>query len=633
VTSTDRAAAVPHGAGRSQDLPTVFSVLFYGRERWYLAGACTVTLIASIFETLGVASILPFMALVLDPTAIQRYHFVSSLTNSLGVTSERGTLLLLGALTISTVALGNAASALNLFVQQQFSAHTQTRISSTLLRGYLRQPYSFHVERDAPSLMKVLTQDVGAVMGSVITPFMLGLSRALTAIGVLGILFVHDAKASLLVAAIFAALYLPVYRAVRTRQRRLGVEHNQAILERQRLAQETLGGVKELQALGRERYAAARYERWADIAAKTHASNTATAQIPRNVLETIAFGGILLVTMTLVASGTRAAKELVPLLALYAFAGYRLMPALQQVFASVMEIRFRLPGLYDLYHDFVLGLAADRGWSETDAESTDRLAFNDGLVFRRVSLSYPGALGPAVRDVSLVVRPCESIGLIGPTGAGKTSVAELVLGIHSPTRGTVSVDGVQITGAAARAWRRDVGFVPQRVFLSNASVAENIAFGLDPAEIDRTAVEHAARVAQATEFIDGLPQGFDTIVGERGVRLSGGQAQRIGIARALYTKPRVLVFDEATSALDLRTEHAVMEAIRADDRGRTLIHVAHRLRSIERCDRVVMMQDGTVVADGTYQSLLTTSTVFRHFVSRPEVNSTPAPPVSAAATG
>ncbi|MEO7083892.1 MAG: ABC transporter ATP-binding protein [Gemmatimonadaceae bacterium] len=626
------ATASPVSTPRHESLLTVVSDLFQGRERWYLAGACTITLIAAVFETLGVASILPFMALVLDPTAIQRYHFVSTLTSSFGVTSERGTLLLIGGATIGTVALGNAASALNLFVQQRFSAHTQTRISSTLLRGYLRQPYAFHVERDAPSLLKVLTQDVGAVMGSVIIPFMLGLSRALTAAGVLGILFIHDAKASMIIAAVFAALYLPMYRAVRTRQRRLGVEYNTAVLERQRLAQETLGGVKELQTLGRERYAADRFERWANIAARAHASNTATSQIPRNVLETIAFGGILLVTMTLVASGTRGAKELVPLLALYAFAGYRLMPALQQVFASVLEIRFRLPSLYDLHGDFALGLDADRVWRENANEPAERLPFEEGIVFRRVTLNYPGALSPAVHDVNLTIRPHESVGLIGATGAGKTSVAEMVLGIHVPTRGSILIDGVPIAGAAARAWRRDIGFVPQRVFLSNASVAENIAFGLDPAEIDRAAVIHAARVAQATEFIEGLPQGFDTPVGERGVKLSGGQAQRIGIARALYNNPRVLVFDEATSALDLRTEHAVMEAIRADDEHRTLIHVAHRLRSIERCDRVVMMQDGTVVADGTYQSLLMTSTVFRHFVGRPEVTQSlqPVPSVSAA---
>jgi ATP-binding cassette, subfamily B, bacterial PglK len=252
-----------------------------------------------------------------------------------------------------------------------------------------------------------------------------------------------------------------------------------------------------------------------------------------------------------------------------------------------------------------------------------------------VSLSYPGAAGPSVRDVSFTIRPGESVGLVGPTGAGKTSVAEMALGIHGPTRGTVFIDGVQVAGAAARAWRRNVGFVPQRVFLSNASVAENIAFGLDPSEIDRAAVEHAATVAQAMEFIDALPLGFDTLVGERGVKLSGGQAQRIGIARALYTNPRVLVFDEATSALDLRTEHAVMEAIRADDGFRTLIHVAHRLRSIERCDRVLMMQDGAIAADGSYQNLLTTSTVFRHFVGRPEVTGGPAaaPPPSAVKAG
>lgn len=606
------------GAGGRR--PSVFagvSDLFRGRERLYLAGAAAMSLLAATFETLGVASILPFMALVLDPAAIQRYALLKTFAAALGVTSERATLLLLGGLTIGIVALGNAASALNLFAQQRFAAHTQTRISSTLLRGYLRQPYRFHIERDAPSLLKVLLVDVGAVMGSVITPFMVGLTRVLTATGVLTILFIHDPRSCALVAVTFTALYLPVYRFVRKRQRRLGIAYNAAILERQRLAQETLGGVKELQALGRERYAADRFERVVGIVAKVQAANTAMAQIPRNVLETVAFGGILLVTMTLVASGTRAATDLVPLLALYAFAGYRLMPALQQVFASALEIRFRVPALLDLHADYLLGIDAERNWSDTEPGADVVLPITNELAFRDVSLTYKGAVAPAVRGVTLSIPAHQSVGLIGPTGAGKTSLVELALGIHSPSTGMVFADGIPITGAAVRAFRRQVGFVPQRVFLANASITENIAFGLEPSLIDPAAVHHAAHIAQATEFISELPQGFDTIVGERGVKLSGGQAQRIGIARALYTNPHVLVFDEATSALDLHTEHALMEAIRADG-TRTLLHVAHRLRSIERCDRVVMMQGGAVVADGTYQDLLMTSAVFRHFVGRPE---------------
>ncbi len=609
--------SVPDNAPEAQ-LSKVIADLFQGRERWYLAGALAMSLVTAVFETVGVVSILPFMALVLDPSAIQRFHALHTIAQALGVESQRGALLLLGAATIGVVALGNAISAINVLVQQRFTAHTQTRISTTLLRGYLAQPYSFHVEHDAPALLKVLGVDVGVVMGGVITPFMLGMSRLLTAIGVLAILFFQNPMASVLVGVAFAMLYMPVYRVVRARQRTLGIISNAAILERQRVSHETLGGVKELQVLGRERYAAERFEAAAHAATHAAASNTATSQIPRNFLETIAFGGILLVTMALVANGNQRAKDLVPLLALYAFAGYRLMPALQQVFASAVEIRFRLPSLVALYDDYALGAEAERDWNQPDTAEPRQVPFISGLTFRHVTLAYPAATAPAVRDVSLTLRPNESVGIIGTTGAGKTSLAELALGIHVPTRGTITVDDQPLTGATVRAWRRTVGYVPQRVFLSNTSVAENIAFGLRPSEIDHEAVERAACIAQASAFISDLPRGFDTMVGERGVKLSGGQIQRIGVARALYHDPRVLVFDEATSALDLRTEHALMEALRSREGNRTLILIAHRLRSVEWCDRVVMMQEGAVIADGSYQTLLKTSPAFRHFVGRPE---------------
>jgi ABC-type multidrug transport system fused ATPase/permease subunit len=245
------------------------------------------------------------------------------------------------------------------------------------------------------------------------------------------------------------------------------------------------------------------------------------------------------------------------------------------------------------------------------AESIDAPAMHRDLRFVNVTFTYAGAPRAALRDVSIVIRRNESIGLIGPTGAGKTTLADIVLGLYQPCAGNVAVDGVVLDAARLPSWRCRVGYVPQSVFLANATVAQNIAFGLAQCEIDQRRVHEVARLAQVDAFVQALPERYDTCIGERGVKLSGGQRQRIGIARALYHRPDVLVFDEATSALDGLTEDAVMEAIRTLSGQHTIILIAHRLRTVKACDRVVMLDEGVVVAEGPYGELMRSSLPFR----------------------
>jgi len=552
------------------------------------------------------------MALVMDTSVIERSPVLQSIARTAGVTSHSEALLLFGMITAGVIALANVAGALNILVQEQFAARTKIRLSSALFAGYLRQPYAFHVRRDAPSLLKVLLSDIPNVSSGVFSPFLLGVSRALMALGVLILLFLQDPFVAFLSVLVLGLAYGVVFRVVRVKQSRLSAEWNLSNLDGHRIAQEGLGGAKELQVLGREQHAIERFELAARSAGTAVAFNTTVSQLPRYALETVAFGGILLVTLTLVADG--GAQSVVPLLALYAFAGYRLLPALQQIYSSTMTIRFGLPALRGVHEDFVLVTGnVHRPPPETNAPE---LRFTDALRLDKVSFTYPGGAAPALRDVDLVIRPNESIGLVGRTGAGKTTLADIILGVYEPSAGSVILDGVPLSGPAIYAWRRRLGYVPQHVFLANASVAENIAFGLPPEQIDAEAVRRAARLAQADEYISGLPQGFQTLVGERGVKLSGGQRQRIGIARALYHQPEVLVFDEATSALDGLTEDAVMEATRSLSETRTVILIAHRLRTVEACDRIVMLEDGRVIADGPYHDLLQTSQSFRRFVGR-----------------
>ncbi len=602
-------------AGVKPSLPRIIANLFPGRERLLLVVVFSVSFVAAIFETAGVASILPFMALVLDPTGLQRSAVLQRAMVFAGVTTQAGGLLFIGVATALIVACGNFAAATDIYVQQRFRARTDVRFSSTLFAGYLRQPYAFHIRRDAPSLLKVLNSDVNLVINGIIVPSFVGVSKLLMATGILLLLVLRDPRVVIIVAGVLLISYLGTFRRTRAAQVKLAASAHRGTEVRARIAQEGLGGIKELQVLGREAESVRGFTSAAGLVAHAGVVHTLVARIPGFVLETVAFGGIVIASLVLTASKAEGAQSIVPLLALYAFAGYRLLPALQQVFGAAVSIRFTLPALRSL-HDDLMRVRSAAGETAPTAGPLPTLHLKQVLRLENVSFTHEATETPSLSNVTLDIRCNQSIGLIGRTGAGKTTLVDVILGLYPPTSGTVTVDGIPLVGDSVRAWQRSVGYVPQGVFLSNATVAENIAFGLPADAIDQTAVRRAARLAQAEEFILAMPNGYNTVVGERGVRLSGGQRQRLGIARALYHEPDVLVFDEATSALDGLTEDAVIEAIGSLVGERTVILIAHRLRSIELCDQIVMLDQGRVLAVGSYDELLGTSDSFRRFVGR-----------------
>ena len=588
--------------------------LFPGRHKWRLIGVFAVSIVSAFFETVGVASILPFMALAINPDVLKQSEAAQSILRTLGVTSTQGGLIVVGVLLAAVIAFGNFAAAANIYFEQRFAAFTEIRFATTLFSGYMNQPYAFHVQRDAPSLLKVLNTDVTNGTQGVILPLTRGLSKLAMAAGILGVLVWRDPLVAGIVLGMLGLAYALIYQFFRGSQKSSGVDANEANTERVRVSQEGIAGLKELQILGRVHRACDEFAHATSLAARARAYVQTVSQIPRHVMETIGFGGILLISMLLIATSGGGAQAIIPVLALYAFAGYRLMPAFQQIFFSAVSVRFYLPALVSLHSDFVRIVGPENSARPDIATALPSIVLRHALELENVSFTYAGATSPALRNLSLKIRRYESVGLVGRTGAGKTTLADIILGVYEPDRGRVCVDGISLSGPAIRAWQHRVGYVPQSVFLANASVAENIAFGISRPDIDPAYVRSAALLAQAEEFIAELPQGYDTIVGERGVKLSGGQRQRIGIARALYHQPDILVFDEATSALDGLTEDAVMDAVRSLSGGRTIILIAHRLRTVEACSRIVMLDHGSVAAEGPYASLLETSEVFRHFV-------------------
>jgi ABC-type multidrug transport system fused ATPase/permease subunit len=355
-----------------------------------------------------------------------------------------------------------------------------------------------------------------------------------------------------------------------------------------------------------------RYAEYALCHARGNAAAGVISQLPRYALETIAFGGILLIVLYSLRTDQDIGK-IIPLLSIYAFAGYRLLPALQQIFSSVSLLRVSLPALDVLHEDLCReGAAADPVGALVEAGTLQPLPFARELRLREVTFSYSGAKTPSIDKLDLTIKLNSSVGLVGATGSGKTTVVDMILGLLAPDSGQLTADGVAIAGDAVARWQCNLGYVPQAIYLCDDTIVRNIAFGVPERDIDMSAVVRAARIANLQEFIETeLTHGYFTVIGERGVRLSGGQRQRIGIARALYRDPAVLIMDEATSALDGVSEEAVMDALRTLSGQKTVIIVAHRLTTVKDCDVIYQMDHGRIASQGTYGELQGSSPWFR----------------------
>ena len=481
-------------------------------------------------------------------------------------------------------------------------------IGSRLLAGYLGQPYAWFLNKHSAQLGANILTDVNKVVGQAMMPAMRLLSQ--------GVMTLRADRAARRGAAEGGAgARADARRQLRADLHRgappahaLGEARYQANHARFQVAGDAVGGIKDVKILGLEAVFLRRFRVPALAVARYDAESAAIGEIPRYVLEAIGFGGMLLFVIVMLATGEGNLGAVLPVLGVYAFAGLRLFPSLQQVYSSFTGLRFARPTLDKLHAD----LMETRGGAAPDEPSSAALRLQDRLELAGVEFAYPRAGRQALRGVDMGIPARTTVGLVGGTGAGKTTVVDLILGLLEPQKGVIRVDGTPITAANRRAWQRAIGYVPQAIFLTDESVAANIAFGLPPEAIDRAAVERAARIAELHDFVmTELPQGYDTPVGERGVRLSGGQRQRIGIARALYHDPDILIMDEATSALDNLTERAVMDAVHNLGHAKTIVLIAHRLSTVRACDTIFMMEKGRVVAEGSYDELIEGNQTFR----------------------
>jgi ATP-binding cassette, subfamily B, bacterial PglK len=594
--------------------------LFDGRDRRRLILLLFGVVLMALVETAGIASVMPFLALVGNPEIIGENPWMAAAYDRFGFTDTKQFVTAAGIAVLAVITLSNAFTALTTWVMLRFIWMKHHRMCMRLLERYVSKPYSFYLTRNSAGLNKTLLVEVGVVTNSVLQPAMQLVARSVVALFILTLLVLIDPLLALTIGVVLGGSYGGVYILIRKKQGRLGQKRIRSNEVRFKAAGEIFGGIKEVKLLGREPGFLRRFEQGSSKFSGAGASNAVVKQLPKYALETIAFGGIVLITLYLL-QVRDSMEQVLPIAGLYAFAAYRFMPAMQQIFNSLAQLRFNAPALEELHRD-LLGEDpetddhAAASWlrqpehgggasgRQADSQQTDELTLEREIVLRDLSFTYEGAPRPAIDGITLRIPRNSTIGLVGATGSGKTTLVDLILGLHVPTGGAILVDGVPLAPTALRAWQRKLGYVPQHIFLSDDTIRRNIAFGIEDVEIDEDSVRRATKAAHIHSFITSLPAGYDTIVGERGVRLSGGQRQRIGIARALYHDPEVVVLDEATSALDGVTEGEVMRAIDSLLGQKTVVVVAHRLTTLQKCDVIYMLHDAKVEASGTYEELL-----------------------------
>jgi ATP-binding cassette, subfamily B, bacterial PglK len=564
--------------------------------------------LAAVFEAIGVGLVLPFIRLLQDPTFSERVPGLRGLAAELGAGTPTGVVLVAGAGLIAAFVLKGVYLAATNAMQMRFIYSRMVLASRQLLDGYLHKPYIYHVQTNSAEVTRDIISDTNQVFTYAMVSIFVVIVEMLTVIVVGALLVTLEPVAVPVAAVVMGGIALLLQRVFLRRTVSLGAaarEHQTSMMQ---WANQALGGIKEIQVLGCQDYFIERFTRAIVGQAEALRIYRVTQLLPRYVLETMGVLGLVGVTAVVLLRGGDPAR-LLPLLGVFAVAVVRILPSLARVAGSMTEIRYNAAASRKI--------AAELESVPAEARSLPphAISLEHELSLRNVSVQYPGTMELALSNVSFGVRKGEAIALVGPSGAGKTTIADVMIGLIQPTEGTLTIDGEALVDANRRAWQKSVGYIPQSVYLIDDSLRRNIAFGVQDDEVDGKRLDEAVLAAQLDEVVRAMPEGLATSVGERGVRLSGGQRQRVGIARVLYVDAKFLVLDEATSALDGVTERDIVEAIDRLKGKRTMVIIAHRLSTVRNCDRLIHVEGGRVVGTGTWDQLETGSEAFRKLLS------------------
>lgn len=550
----------------------------------------------SLSEMISIGALVPFLAVLSAPETVMGHAFVGPFVGVLGAESAEDMLLPLTLAFVFAIVLAATLRVLLLWANTRLSFAIGADISNRIYRCTLHQPYAVHLSRNSSEVISGISDKADGVVRSVITPLLAIANSVLVGSMVLLALLIIDPVMATMVLVGMALIYQLVVRLTKQRLikngRTIATEYTRVI----KTIQETLGGIRDILIDGVQNLYCRNFREADYQLRRAQGENLFLAQSPRYLVEAL---GMLLIAWLAFFQVRLASGTAIPVLGAMAFGAQKLLPALQQAYAGWSALRGGQESLTD-----VLALLEQALPAHADEAATQAMPFERSIRLRDVAFRYGLEAPWVLRNINLEITRGQRIGIVGVTGSGKSTLLDIIMALTPPTSGTLEIDGIPVTESGQRAWQRHIAHVSQSIFLLDASIEENIAFGVPKECIDQQRVRQAAGAARIQEFIETLPQRYETPTGERGMRLSGGQRQRIGIARALYKQADVIIFDEATSALDLATEQEVIEAIGALGKSLTMFIVAHRLGVLASCDKIVELADGRVRRVSSYADMV-----------------------------
>lgn len=588
-------------------------------ERKKSMGLLFLIAIMGLFETLGAASIMPFIAVLSDPTIIERQPLLTQLITFIGLDSSQHLMVLtfLGISFLALLLIGNSLKLLTAWATFKFTEKCSHRLSTQLLTKYLNENYAYFLNKNTSKMTKNVLSESRSVAGNAILPLLRIIAQVAITFFLLSLLFMINPGLTSLMSLFFILSYVLTYSYTKGRLQRLGQIQLQKNSERYKIISEAFYSIKDIKIFGCETFTIDRFIPPSKTFASVKAKHEFIGEFPRHVMEVIAFGGIILLCLYLIQSHQSISQSL-PMISLYAIAGYKMLPAFQQTYRHLASLKFSKPAIDHLFKELTLNSfsSAPTTTDKTKLSIPKPPTFQNQIEFKNVSFSYPDANQDTLKNINLTIPKNSTIAFVGKSGSGKTTAADLLMGLLPYQSGHILIDEQVLTPEFFLTWRKSIGYVPQHVNLLDASLAENIAFGKAPHEIDMNAVERACHAAQLDEFIKSeLSDGYQTQLGEKGLRLSGGQRQRVGIARALYSDPDLLIFDEATSALDSIHESDIMKSIESLKNKKTVVIITHRLSTVQKSDAIYFFAHGQILARGSFSELMKNHLDFKEIVT------------------
>ncbi|GHU87845.1 ABC transporter ATP-binding protein [Spirochaetia bacterium] len=581
--------------------------LLTAAEKRRLVLVLILLLVIGFIELVGVGSLGPFISVVSNPQMIHTNPYLSSVYTYFNFTSDSRFIAAFGIAVVIVLALSNFCLAAVNYIIMRYANNRRHSIAMRLLEKYLRQPYIFYLNAKTSELSRNILSDVGDFVNNVLLALLRLISGSIVSLSIFILLIIINPLLALIVSAVLGLSYVIIFSVVRKFLARKGAERTVQNGLKYKYVNEIFGGIKDIKILGKEHVFLNFFSGPSKKSARSDAASEAINDLPKYLIETIAIGGIIGVIVILIHSGATI-ESFLPVLTVYAFGAYRLLPLLQRMFQAFARIKYNFSIVENLYRDFK---TLPEG-TALSSENTPRMDFHSAIKLENIVFAYPNTEKNIIENQSLCIASNTSVALVGATGCGKTTMVDIILGLLEAQGGKLFIDNTEINDTNRKNWQKNLGYVPQSIYLTDDTIRNNIAFGIDPAKIDDEAVMNAAKLANIHDFVvTELQDGYNTVIGERGIRLSGGQRQRVGIARAIYHDPSVLILDEATSALDSLTENAIMDAIKNLGHRKTILMIAHRITTVKNCDVIYMMDKGIIIDSGGYEELYNKNESFR----------------------